>query len=125
MRAARSAALAAYGGLIALILVWEAWLAPATPAPRLFWVCLKLAPLVLPLPGLLRAGAKTHVLAALIVLLYFVEGAVLAFSAWRGAEGAGVLAYALLETVLATAFFVSAAWYVRLKGLDTPGPIHE
>ena len=125
MRAARTVALAAYAALLALILLWEGWLAPAAATPRPVWVLLKLAPLLLPLYGLLRAGAKMHLLAALIVLLYVVEGVVLAFSAWRGMEREGVFAYALSETALATAFFVSAVWYVRLTGLAGPGPTHE
>lgn len=116
---ARTLALGAYAGLILLILAWEAWLAPAGATPRWFWLVVKLAPLMIPLPGLIRRNAKTYLVAALVVLLYFIEGAVLAFGAANGLERAGVLPYALLEVALTLAFFASAAYYVRLTGLDS------
>ncbi len=117
MRAARSVALASYLALIVVIVLWEGWLAPPTPAPRLFWLGLKLAPLVLPLYGMLRAKPKTYIVAALIVLLYFTEGVMLAYSAFKGTEGRGVLAYALAQTALAIVFFVGAAFYSRFRNL--------
>lgn len=105
--------LALYLALIALIAVWEIWLAPVGPVPRPAWLAFKVAPLIAVLYGVWRGGARAHVIAALVVLLYFVEGVVLAFGAAKGLEAQATLAYALAETTLALAFFVCAALYAR------------
>lgn len=121
----RALALSMYAALLVLIFAWEAWLAPAATTPRVFWLILKLTPLAFPLYGLISGNAKVYVFAALIVLLYFIEGVVLTFGGWKGIEGRGVLAYGMLETLLATGFFVVAAYYVRLKGLGSTAPARE
>ena len=125
MHPARIVALACYAGLILLVVVWEVWLAPAIVVPRLFWLILKLTPLALPLPGLIKQSAKAYVYAALVTLLYFVEGVVVAYSAWTGTEAEGALPYALLETALASGFFVSAAYYARFISSATTHPARE
>lgn len=105
-------ALAAYVALLALVFVWEAWAAPATPLPRAFWLGLKLIPLAAPLPWLARGGARAHVLAALILLLYFCEGVVLAYTAAKTGAG-GELAYAAAEIALVLLFIAAASVYAR------------
>jgi hypothetical protein len=60
--------------LIALGLAWELWLAPLRPGGS--WLALKVLPLALALPGLLRFRMLTYRWLALLVWLYFTEGVV-------------------------------------------------
>lgn len=106
-------ALLAYVCLIGLTLVWEAWLVPARHAPAL-WLLIKTVPLLLPLPGLLRARRRAYLWAMLLILLYFIEGVVLSVS--RRADPLAldsVLPYALAETLLSALFFAAAAVHLR------------
>lgn len=105
-------ALAAYVTLIALVFVWEAWAAPATPVPRAFWVGLKMLPLAVPLPWLLRGSARAHVLAALLLLLYFCEGVATAYNAVESGD-IRAFAYAAAEIAVSVLFIVAAAVYAR------------
>ena len=93
--------------LSALCLAWELWLAPLRPGGS--WLVLKVLPLLLPLRGVLKGSLYTMQWAAMLILLYFMEGVVRAYSdpspmsAWMGG----------LETVLALAFYLCAIFYVR------------
>ncbi len=114
----RPIALTLYFALLALTLLWEGWLAPSRyPA---FWLVLKLAPLLLLLPGLLRDRPKSFVLAGLLMLFYFSEGVVLAWTlraqplAWNNALG-----LAWMETVLALGIFASGALHARRRFKET------
>lgn len=113
--ALRRACFGFYLALIALVALWEGWLAPPGHVPRAAWLVIKLVPLSAMLVGIWRGSARSHVLAALVVLLYFIEGVVLAFSGAKGLEDRATLIYALVEIVLTTTFFVCAAIYARLK----------
>jgi len=107
---ARAAHLAACASLIALIflcLAWELWLAPLRPGGS--WLALKALPLLAPLLGVLRGRVYTFQWALLLILAYFAEGAV---GAWSGRGLAARLSQ--IEIALALAFFVSAIGYVRL-----------
>lgn len=110
----RPIALFLYFALLALTLLWEGWLAPSRYP--VFWLVLKLAPLLLLLPGLLRDRPKTFLLAGLLMLFYFTEGVVLAWTlrtqplAWDSALG-----LAWLETVLALGIFASGALHARRR----------
>lgn len=108
----RPLALTLYFALLALTLMWESWLAPSRyPA---FWLVLKLTPLLLLLPGLLRDRPKSFVLAGLLMLFYFTEGVVLVWTlraqplAWDSALG-----LAWMETVLAPGLFAAGALRAR------------
>jgi len=115
----RRVAVAAYLALALVIVGWEGWAAPPTAAPRAYWLALKLAPLALPLPGLVRESARAYVLAALLLLLYFCGGIAVAYdAARRGAAGA--FAYGAAQTFAALAFVVAAAVYARLKSAASP-----
>ena len=72
----RALAVAACSALIALGLAWELWLAPTGRGT----LALKVLPLLLPLPGLLRNRLYTYRWLSLLVWLYFVEGVVRASS---------------------------------------------
>ena len=102
--------LASCASLIALIflcLAWELWLAPLRPGGS--WLALKTLPLLAPLFGVLRGRIYTYQWSLFLILAYFIEGTV---RAWSDAGTAARLA--LLETALAVIFFISAIAYVRL-----------
>ncbi len=94
-------------GLILLCLAWEGWLAPVRPGGSLLVV--KAVPLLLPLFGILRGKLYTYQWASMLILLYFTEGAVRAWSD-QGLSAA----LATIEVFLSVAFYLSAVFYARL-----------
>lgn len=93
--------------LIALCVLWEGWLAPLRPGGST--LVLKVIPLLFPLFGILRGKIYTYQWASMLVLLYFTEGVVRAWS------DKGLSAnLAVLEIVLSTIFFFSTIFYVRV-----------
>ena len=105
---------AAYLALLALNVLWEGWLAPAARVPPGFWLTLKAVPLLLPLFGVLHGRLKAHVWAELLVLLYFMEGLIVAYL-HRNDPWAidNPLLYAGIEIGLCLIFIGSSAYYVR------------
>ena len=95
--------------LIALCIAWELFLAPLRSGGS--WMVLKALPLLIPLPGLLRANRYTCQWASLLSLAYFSEGVVRAMS-----EPMPVQFMAILEIVLATALFLSLIFLAREIG---------
>ena len=98
-------AIAAWIGLIALALAWELLIAPLRPGGS--WLALKVIPLLLPLPALLRGGAYAMQLAIFISMLYLFEGAARVFEARPGAI------LAMIELALAVCFLTAAIVYLR------------
>lgn len=99
----------AVGSLIALIflgLAWELVLAPLRPGGSM--LALKVLPLLAPLFGLLRGKIYTYQWTSMLVLAYFAEGAVRAWSD-RGFSAQ----LALCETLLALVCFGACIAYVR------------
>lgn len=94
--------------LIALCLLWESVLGPIKPGGSL--LTLKALPLLVPLFGILRGKVYTYQWTSLLVLAYFVEGAV---RVWSEAGYPRQLAAA--EIVLSTLLFASCVLYVRLS----------
>lgn len=93
--------------LIALCIAWEMWLAPLRPGGS--WLVLKAVPLLAPLFGILRGRRYTYQWASMLSLAYFVEGVV------RASSDAGFSRQlAMLEIVLAVAFFAAAVGYARV-----------
>jgi uncharacterized membrane protein len=92
--------------LIALGLAWELWLAPTGNRT----LALKVLPLLLPLPGLLRNRMYTYRWLSLMVWLYFTEGVVRATSD----RGPGVLLGAI-EVLLCLLLFAACAAHVRWR----------
>jgi uncharacterized membrane protein len=107
LRSLRLAASGSLIGLLVLCLAWELWLAPLRPGGSL--LALKAAPLALPLGGILAGRRTTYQWSSMLVLGYFAEGVMRAWSE-RG------LSQALAggEIVLSLAFFASAVAYARL-----------
>lgn len=92
--------------LIALCLAWELWLAPQRPGGS--WLALKALPLLMALPGTLRGRLYTYRYMTLLIIAYFVEGVVRAWS------DPGLSArLAVVEIALALLIFASAIAFVR------------
>lgn len=100
-------AIASLIGLILLCLAWEGWLAPVRPGGSLLVV--KALPLLLPLFGILRGKLYTYQWASMLILLYFTEGAV---RAWSDHGLSATLA--VVEIILSVAFYLSTVFYARL-----------
>jgi uncharacterized membrane protein len=98
-------------GLIALGLAWELWLAPTGSG----WLAIKVLPLLLPLPGLVRNRLYTYRWVSLFVWLYFIEGAVRAASD----RGPG-RALGLVEALLCVLLFVACTLHVRTRLRGAP-----
>jgi len=102
----RGAALAALLALIALGLAWELWLAPTGRGT----LALKVLPLLLPLPGLLRLRLYTYRWLSLGVWLYVAEGAM------RAGSDRGLSAtLAVIEVVIALILFTACCLHIRAR----------
>jgi uncharacterized membrane protein len=93
--------------LIAWLVAWEMVVAPLHPGGS--WVALKAVPLLIPLGGVIKRDIYTLQWSAMVILLYFTEGAVRAWSdtlpisqfmAWG-------------EIVLVCIYFTCALLYLR------------
>ncbi len=102
----RGAAVAGTAALIVLCLAWELWLAPTGQRT----LAIKVVPLLLTLPGLLRMRLYTYRWLSLLVWLYVAEGLVRA-SSDRGASAwlAG------LEVALALIVFAACGLHIRAR----------
>ena len=108
VQATRAVAVCSLLALIALGLAWELWLAPLRPGGS--WLAIKVLPLLLPLPGLLKNRMYTYRWVALFVWLYFVEGVVRA----SGDRPPGNR-LALLQIALCLVLFAACTLQVRLR----------
>lgn len=93
--------------LIALCLLWELKIAPLRAGGSL--LALKALPLLLPLAGVLKGRLYTLQWAAMLILLYFMEGVV---RAWSDPSPASAL-MAGLEIVFSLVFYLCAIFYLR------------
>ncbi|TGV07219.1 DUF2069 domain-containing protein [Alcaligenaceae bacterium 429] len=94
-------------GLIVLCIAWEMWLAPLRPGGS--YMALKVLPLILPLPGILRGKIYTLQWSSMLILLYFMEGCV---RAWSDPNPASVYC-AIAEIILSLVFYFCAIFYLR------------
>ena len=95
-------------GLIFLGLAWELFLAPVRPGGS--WLALKVLPMCIPLAGLLKNRMYTYRWVSLLVWLYFIEGAVRAYS-----DRPPSSYLAMVEVVLCVALFVACVSHIRLR----------
>lgn len=94
--------------LIFLCLAWELMLAPIRPGGSS--LAFKALPLLLPLMGILKGRRYTYQWAPMLMLAYFTEGVV---RAWSDKGLSAWLAGA--EVVLSVLFFFAAIYYARLS----------
>jgi uncharacterized membrane protein len=111
LSARRIAWLAAVASLVALVFLcvaWELFLAPVRPGGS--WLVLKVAPLLVPLFGVLHGKRYTFRWSTLLVWLYFAEGVV------RAMSDSGLSArLAIAEVALSLAYFGAAVAYLRAR----------
>ena len=100
------AAAAALVALIALAVAWELWLAPLRPGGS--WLVLKVLPLMLVLPGVLRGRNYVLQWSVLLIWIYVTEGLVRATS-----ENGAAAWLAGIELALALAYFTCVAALLR------------
>jgi len=101
--------------LITLGLAWELWLAPLRPGGSM--LALKVLPLALALPGLLRGHIRTYQWWSMIVLIYLMEGLV------RGPSDAGLSAIlGWVEALISASAFLIILFYVRDRRLRAGPP---
>jgi uncharacterized membrane protein len=116
VRRTRALAVAATVALIVLGVAWELWLSPTGRGT----LAVKVLPLFLALPGLVRVRLYTYRWLSLVVWLYAAEGAVRATSE-RGTSAA----LAGAELVLALVVFAACGLHVRARlraGAAGPAP---
>ena len=101
--------------LIFLCVAWELWLAPIRPGGS--WLVLKALPLLLPLMGILKGRRYTYQWAPMLVLAYFSEGVVRAWSD-QGSLSAWL---AGVEVALSVAFFFAAIYYAKFSAPSRQG----
>src|SRR3954471_5120590 len=100
----------AIGSLLALIgwlVAWEMWVAPLHPGGS--FVALKAIPLLIPLRGVLKRDLYTLQWSSMVILLYFTEGVVRAWS--DTSELSRLMAYG--EIMLVLVYFACALLYLR------------
>jgi uncharacterized membrane protein len=100
-------AAASLAALIVLCVAWELWLAPLRPGGSL--AALKALPLSLPLAGIFSGKRYTYQWSSMLILAYFTEGVMRAWS-----ETGLSRSLALAEVALSLAFFAAAVSYARL-----------
>ncbi|RJG08461.1 DUF2069 domain-containing protein [Massilia cavernae] len=93
--------------LILWLLAWEMWVAPLKPGGSL--LALKVIPLLLPLRGVIKRDVYTMQWSSMMILLYFAEGAVRAYS--DIAPLSRFMAYG--EIAFVCVYFACALLYLR------------
>lgn len=101
--------------LIALCVAWETVLAPLRPGGS--WLVLKALPLLAPLMGVLYGRRYTYQWSSMLILLYFTEGTVRAWS-----DRAPSATLALVETLLSSIFFFAVVYYAKITAPSKNAP---
>jgi uncharacterized membrane protein len=102
----RAFAVASTLALIALGLAWELWLAPTGRGT----LALKVIPLALAIPGLLKCRMVTYRWVSLLVWLYVAEGALRAWSDQGIGKSLGSV-----ELLLCLVLFTACAAHIRMR----------
>lgn len=109
MRALQLGAGTSLVALILLCVTWELFWAPLRPGGS--WLVLKVLPLLIPLRGILGGRRYTYQWASMLILLYFTEGVVRAFS-----DPGHSRILAAVEIALSVVFFLCAIFFARGAG---------
>ena len=105
-------ALTGHLGLLTLLTTWYAWLAPMPRLPVALVLLVLVAPLLLPLRGLLHGRPYTHAWASYLALFYLAQGIVEAFA--RPDERG----YAWAEIILSAMFYTGAILFARYRSRE-------
>lgn len=92
--------------LIVLCIAWETVLAPLRPGGS--WLVLKVLPLLVPLRGILKRDVYTLQWSSMLILLYFTEGIVRAYTDKGLSSTLG-----WIEVGLVCVFFFCTLFYLR------------
>jgi len=111
LRLTRFAVLGCYFGLLGLVVLWPAWLAPPTRLPVAPILLIAGLPLLSGLRGLLYCRLQTHIWLSLLALAYLSHGVIECYSARESLPRL----LAALEVLLAIGLNIGAALYVRLR----------
>jgi len=104
-RALHWGAVVCFLSLILLGLAWELWLAPLRPGGS--WLALKVIPLILAAPGVLRRNHYTLQWSSMLSLIYLAEGVV------RASTDHGTSAFlGAVEILLVSGFFICTLAYL-------------
>ena len=93
--------------LILWLVAWELFVAPLKPGGS--WLALKALPLLIPLGGVIKRDIYTLQWSSMVILLYFTEGAV---RAWSDSDPLSQL-MAWGEVILVCIYFVCALLFLR------------
>ncbi len=93
-------------GLVARCVLWELVLAPLRPGGS--WMVIKALPLLAPMAGTIRRNIYTMQWASMMILLYFTEGVVRAWSERGLSQG-----LAGAEIALSSIYFFCAIFFLR------------
>ena len=93
--------------LIGWLVAWEIWVAPLHPGGSL--LALKALPLLVPLRGVVKRDLYTLQWSSMVILIYFAEGAV---RAWSDTSEVSRM-MALGEAALVCVYFACALLYLR------------
>lgn len=93
--------------LIGWLVAWETIVAPYSPGGS--WLALKALPLLIPLGGVLKRDIYTLQWSSMVILIYFTEGVVRAWSATRPLSQM----MACGEIILVLVYFTCALLFLR------------
>jgi uncharacterized membrane protein len=110
---ARRLALTSYVGLIVWVMLWIVFLGDVDRSHISLLLVMFVAPLLLPLRGILAGRDKALVWGTLISLLYAVHGGVVMLS------GSGPHWPGVIEVVLSLTYLFSASFFVRWRAAAT------
>ena len=100
-------AIASLMWLIGWLVAWEIWVAPLHPGGSL--LALKALPLLVPLRGVVKRDLYTLQWSSMVILIYFAEGAV---RAWSDTNEVSRF-MAMGEVALVCVYFACALLYLR------------
>lgn len=106
-RAGQTLTLVGYFGLLILLLNWYTWLAPPQTVPVSMLLLVMVAPLLIPMRGLLQGRRYTYGWSGFVALLYFALGVDVAFN------DVAERVYGLFQVLFALLFFVGCTLYLR------------
>lgn len=112
MQTARRIAIASFVGLIVLGLAWELWLAPVRPGGTS--LALKVVPLLIGLPGIVRGRLRSYQVWSMGILGYLCEGLVRAVSDTGPSAQLAIVEIAL--SAVAFGSILAHAWVAKRAG---------